>query len=267
MFEHNVRSIRLGCCIGDPALADVIRGAADYCELPVASLVMSDDVEAVGRRLEEAGCSAIAANVFLPGELKIVGAEVDDARVDAYVAEAASRLERLGVRRLVFGSGRARAIPDGFERARALDQLEALVRRAAARMDQHGVTLVIEPLRAAESNVFNTVGEAAAFVRERGLAPARVLADLYHMREEGEGLDALPAAADLLAHTHVAGQERRPPGPGDDDVGGFLRRLHAMGYDGACSIECRWDDFGAQAPAALTYLREEATRAGFCAAP
>lgn len=262
MFEANVRWIRLGCCISDPALAGVIGDVADYCELPVASVVMPGDVEAIGRRLEEAGCAAVAANVLLPGELKVVGAEVDEARVDAYVAEAAGRLERLGVRRVVFGSGRARAIPDGFERARALDQLEAFVRRAAARMDQHGVTLVIEPLRAAESNVLNTVGEAAAFVRERGLAPARVLADLYHMREEAEGLDALDAAADLLAHTHVAGRERRPPGPGDDDVGDFLRRLHAAGYEGGCSIECRWDDFGAQAPAALVHLRGEAERAG-----
>jgi D-psicose/D-tagatose/L-ribulose 3-epimerase len=263
LFDTNVRSIRLGCCIGDPALAGVIRGAADYCELPVASVVMAGDVEDLGRRLAEAGCPPAAANVFLPGGLKIVGAEVDEARVDAYVAEGAARLERLRVRRLVFGSGQARAIPDGFDRARALDQLEAFVRRAAARMDEHGVTLVIEPLRRAESNVFNSVGEAAAFVRERGLAPARVLADLYHMREEGEGLDALDGGADLLAHTHVAGRERRPPGPGDDDVGAFLQRLNAAGYDGACSIECRWEDFATQAPAALAFLREEAARAGF----
>lgn len=255
MFDNNVRSIRLGCCVGDPNLVSAIREAADYCELPVASVVMAGDVDAIRERLDDGGCPAMAANVFLPGGLKVTGPEVDDARVDAYVAEAAARLERLGVDRVVFGSGQARAIPEGFERARALDQLEAFVRRAAARLGEHGVTLVIEPLRTAESNVFNSVRETAAFVRERGLAPARVLADLYHMREEGEGLDALDECADLLAHTHVAGQGRRPPAGGDDDVHEFLVRLERLGYGGACSIECRWADFASEAPAALAYLR------------
>lgn len=255
MFEDNVHSIRLGCCVSDPGLVTAIRGSADYCELPVASLLMAADLEAVRERLDEAGCPALAANVFLPGALKVVGPEVDGARVDAYLAEAAGRLERLGIDRVVFGSGQARAIPDGFDRARALDQLEAFVRRAAARLAEHGVTVAIEPLRRAESNVLNSVREAAGFVRERGLAPARVLADLYHMREEGEDLDALDECADLLAHAHLAGRERRPPAEGDDDVGAFLARLEAVGYGGACSIECRWDDFATQAPASLAYLR------------
>ena len=125
------------------------------------------------------------------------------------------------------------------------------------------MVLAVEPLRRAESNVLNSVREAAAFVRERGIADARVLADLYHMQEEGEDLGALDDSADLLAHTHVADSGRTPPGQGDWDLEGFLERLRTVGYTGACSIECIWSDFAAEAPAAVAHMRSVAERAGW----
>jgi hypothetical protein len=268
LFERNVHTIQLGCCVSDEAqLAVVERTTADYTEPPVASVVMAPAFEQLGPRLRASSCPPRAANVFLPGDLAVVGPAVDQPRVEAYVREAMARLAGLGVRVLVFGSGKARSIPDGFDRARALDQLETFTRLAAAAAVDHGVTLVIEPLRRAESNVFNSVREAAAFVRERGLTEARVLADLYHMQEEGEDLGALDDAADLLSHTHVADSGRRPPGQGDWDLAGFLGRLRAIDYAGACSIECLWTDFAGEAPAAVTHLRAVAEGAGWTVGP
>src|SRR5438105_14571736 len=264
LFERNVHTISLGCCVADEAQLTVIeQTGADYSEPPVASVVMAPVFDRLGPRLTSSRCPARAANVFLPGDLPVVGPAVDQARVDAYVGEATARLGRLGVGVLVFGSGRARAIPDGFDRARALDQLEAFTRHASAVAAAHGVTLVIEPLRRAESNVFNSVREAAAFVRDRGLSETRVLADLYHMQEEGEELGALDDSADLLSHVHVADSGRRPPGQGDWDLPAFLERLRTIGYTGACSIECLWKDFAAEAPDAVAHLRAVAEGAGW----
>jgi len=264
LFERNVRKLQLGCCVADEAqLAVIERTAADYSEPPVASGVMAAGFDRLRPRLEASSCPPRASNVFLPGDLPVVGPAVDEARVGAYVTEAMSRLAGLGVRVLVFGSGRSRSIPDGFDRGRALDQLEAFTRKATAAAAAQGVVLVVEPLRRAESNVFNSVREATAFVRERGLGDARVLADLYHMQEEGEDFGALEEGADLLAHVHVADSGRTPPGQGDWDLPGFLERLRAVGYTGACSIECLWKDFAAEAPAAIAHMRAVAERTGW----
>src|SRR5215472_1984906 len=114
--------MRLGCCIsGDDQLA-ALDGIADYCELPVARALMESDeaFERLAARLGRSPVPALACNVFLPAALKVVGPEVDADGLASYVTAALERMERLGVRVLVMGSGAARAIPDGFDRDRAL---------------------------------------------------------------------------------------------------------------------------------------------------
>jgi sugar phosphate isomerase/epimerase len=209
------------------------------------------EFEAVAAAFRAGPVRVDAANSFLPADLPLAGPDADPAAQDRYVDACLARMERV----VVFGSGRARAIPDGVERAAALDQLEGFMRRAAGRAAAGGVTLVLEPLRSRESNVFNSVREGAAFLRERKPGTFRLLADLYHLMEEGEDLGALDDAADLLAHAHVADGARRTPGRGEYDIAAFLARPRAGGYPGDVSVECRWDDFGAEVGPAFEALR------------
>src|SRR5215472_2895507 len=255
--------MRLGCCIsGDDQLAPLV-GCADYCELPVAKALMESDdgFERLASRLGASPVPALACNVFLPAARKVVGPDVDADALAVYVATALARMERLGAGVLVVGSGGARTIPDGFDRERALEQFAGFLRDVAVRAADHGVTVVLEPLRPAETNLLNTVSESAAFLRERDMGPARLLADLYHIREQGEAMDVLAGAADLLAHVHVAGVGRGAPAPDALDLEPFLRALHDAGYAGDCSIECNWKDFAAEAPGALAHTRSAARRA------
>ncbi len=249
--------MRVGCCIADAALLPVLEAARiDYCELPVARLAAPDaDFDQLTRLLQESAVPPYACNVLLPGELAIVGPAVDEARIAAYLERAMQRLERLGTQVVVVGSGRSRTVPAGFNRRRAADQFEAFLRKASAVAGEHGVVLALEPLRAAETNLVNRVSEGEAFLRERDVDGVRLLADLYHMREEGESLDVLDGCADLLTHVHVAGAGRRPPGPADGDLAEFVTRLRAAGFDAGCSVECHWSDFASEAPGALAHLR------------
>ena len=232
------------------------RAEADYVELPVASWVM---------RAEEAELAAVAsalppplaANVFLPSDLSLLGPDLDPARVDAYVDTALGRIQRLGVRTLVFGSGQARSIPAAMSPAQGLDGLEQFLREAGRRASEAGITLVLEPLRSAESNVWTSVREAAAFLRARDVPGVRLLADLYHMREESEPVDAVAEAAGLLAHVHVAGPGRRAP-CADAELRAFFAALREAGYAGDCSIECRWDDFAEEVGPAVAAVRAAA---------
>jgi sugar phosphate isomerase/epimerase len=258
--------MRFGCCIADEAqLAVLERAGAAYCELPVTRAIMGEHggFERLASRLASSPVPARACNVFLPGDLKVVGPDVDGGRLRRYAETALERMERLGARVLVVGSGAARAVPDGFDREHALAQFEGVLRDVAVRAADHGVTVVLEPLRPAETNLLNTVAESAAFIRERDVAPARLLADLYHMREQREALDVLAETVDLLAHVHVAGVARRRPAPDAEDLTPFLRALQDAGYTGDCSIECTWADFGAEAPAAFEDLRAAARDAGW----
>ena len=252
--------MRFGCCIADAAGFEVAaRAGADYVELPVATRVMGADeraLEDLARRAAE-GPPALAANVFLPPDLALVGPSVDQARLDAYVEEALRRLQRLGVRLLVLGSGGARRIPEGYDRERALEELAWFCRRTADKASGAGVTLVLEPLRSAESNVWNSVEEAAGFVRSRQLPGVTVLADLYHMREERESVDAVTENADLLAHVHVAGLHRGPPSA-DPELARFLALAARARSDIGCSIECRWSDFATEVGPALAAVRQAA---------
>ena len=258
--------LAIGCCAQAadlPAVAST--PGLDYIELPVATALMGGDgaFDQLAGSLRRSRLGARAANVFLPATLKVVGPGSSTEMLAEYTSTALERAQTLGIELLVFGSGGSRMVPAGFSRERALDQLEAAVRVVDQVASLHGITVALEPLHSDETNLLNSVGESAAFVRDRRLDSVRLVADLWHMECEREDLDALADAGDLVAHAHVAAAERRAPGQGPDRIEEFLSRLQAIGYAGACSIECRWADMAAELPGAVARLRAAAAAAGW----
>jgi sugar phosphate isomerase/epimerase len=236
--------MRIGCCA---ALADaeLVRDAGyDYIELPVGTLMSAEDEEGyrhVMRQVGAIGLPVEACNVFIPAALKITGPDVQQDALWRYAAIALQRMGEIGVRVCVFGSGGARSIPDGFDRATALDQLEAFLDHVQTESARHNVRVVIEPLNRKESNVFNSVAESDQFNIARGLTGIGVLADLYHISMENEGFPGTQAASERLWHAHVADADRSPPGEGESaDYAGFFRTLMQIGYAGTISVEARW---------------------------
>jgi sugar phosphate isomerase/epimerase len=236
--------MRFGCC-GGIADAPLIHDAGfDYIELPVGTLMSATDEAAYRRIMDEIramGVPVEACNVFIPATLKITGPEVAREPLWQYAETALQRMGEIGVRVCVFGSGGARSIPDGFDRATAGDQLAAFLDHVQEASARHAVRVVIEPLNRAESNVFNSVAESDDFTQARGLAGIGVLADLYHLSVEGETYDGMVAAGDRLGHVHVADADRSAPGEGaPTDYAGFFQTLKRMDYAGTISIEARW---------------------------
>lgn len=262
----NAGRLAIGCCAVPedlPALEAV--AGLDYIELPVAKSLMGTAGE-FDRHLVRVGHSALtarAANVFLPATLKVVGPE---ARLDEFAEYAAAALERacrIGIALLVFGSGASRTVPGGYSRDRAVEEFARAVGLVSVQASACGITLAIEPLNTDETNLINSVAEAAAFVRERRLDGVRVVADLWHMEQVGEHLQVLDDVAEVIAHAHVAADERRAPGQAPDRIEDFLRRLRETGYAGACSIECRWQDLAGELPGAVSRVHQAAEAAGW----
>jgi sugar phosphate isomerase/epimerase len=137
----------------------------------------------------------------------------------------------------IVGSMQGRAagdLPLGAARGRLADALDALARRAAT----HGQVVLYEPLNRYETDLFNHLADAAAFLDAAGLGGVRLLADLFHMNIEEDDLGAaLAACGPGLGHVHWADSNRRAVGLGHTDVVGAVAALRRIGYAGYLSAE------------------------------
>lgn len=234
----------------------------DYIEPSVAGTLQPERPEGevlppLQAALTAAGLCAETFNVLLPGDLKVVGEDVDEKRQSAYLESAFTRAQTLGGAVVVFGSGGARRIPDGFPAERARAQTEAFLQIAGDAAARHGLSVAIEPLNRGECNFINSVSEAVALAEAITHPAVGVLSDLYHVTTDEQSYDETRAAARWLRHVHVAGAEnRRAPVAVDAAfLTGFFRVLKEIGYDARISVEGSWDDLPAQAASTLAILR------------
>ena len=215
----------------------------DYVELPCAEMMRLDDAAFDGllARLKALGLPCEASNNFFPPTMRLTGPAVDDAAVDAYVERALGRLERLGVKRLVFGSGGERNVPEGFPMEEGYRQVVSLLRRVAPKAEAHGIVIAIEPLRLAECNLINSFEDGVCLARDVGHESVRVLVDYYHLREMDEPEWHLAAwGGEFLRHVHFAQQEGRVcPALSRPDAhyAPFFAALRKAGYDARISCE------------------------------
>jgi len=202
-----------------------------------------------------------AANSFFPADILLVSSPqqaIDRPRIEHYVQTALRRAEQAGIRVIVFGSGPARACPPGYDRSDATHQIIDHLSTWSTWAYDHGVTIVLEPLRYEETNTLNTVAESGAAVAPIASSSARLLADTYHMACNGEGPATILPWSTLLAHVHVAEKEdRAAPGTHGEDLRPYFSALHRAGYDQRISIECRWHAFAAEVAPAMAALKAQ----------
>jgi len=194
---------------------------------------------------------------LLPASLKVTGPDVHQDEQMQHVHRAFSRLATLGTEIVVFGSGGARRVPDGFSHADAFAQLVDFGRRAAREARSNGITIAIEPLRQQETNIINTAAEGLDLVNAIGDPNFQLMIDFYHLASEREDPAIVLKARDRIRHLHMANPEgRRFPQAWDEfDYGPFFANLRAIGYDKRISIEASTTDLAAQGPRAIALLR------------
>lgn len=262
--------MRYGVCAGVEAGPALAGAGYDYIELSVAGDLIPDMGEAdwAAKRSDIMALPlpVEAFNSFVRAH-RIVGPDADSSALRRYVETALTRAAEVGGHIVVFGSGGARNIPDGYDRAAAMRQIEEFLHTCADAADRTGVTVAIEPLRRAESNIINTVSAGAELARQIGRPGVRNLADSYHMEAEEEPLSAIVESADVLAHVHTADTGRFAPGTGVYDHAALFRALRAARYDARLSIECGFKaehgDFSTQISRSLAHLKAAAATAGY----
>ena len=104
--------------------------------------------------------------------------------------------------------------------------------------DTFGTTLLYEPINRYETNLINTLGDAATMLAGLATQHVKILADLYHMNIEETNLaDAIRAAGPRIGHVHFADSNRRAAGMGHTDFGPIVAALRDAGYAGYLSAE------------------------------
>lgn len=256
--------MKIGVCLSvfDDKINRLPKIGADYIETNMTELSKHSfsEVEERAKLLSTLGAECYSANCLFPGDIRLTGDEVDYGSVSEYIEDVFAKAAILGLKRVVFGSGRSRSIPEGFPKDKAHDQLKKLLSEIIApEAEKQGIICCIEPLRHQETNVFNTCAEAAKFIREINSKNVRLLVDLYHMDSEGEPRKVLLELDDILSHAHIASAKnsRAIPQPGDgEDYGEFFSILSKIGYQGGISLEGgAGEDFCAGVKSSIAYLR------------
>ena len=112
----------------------------DYIELGFAGMVAMSDSEfaKVYNEVEKHSFPAEAYNGFFPAEVPLVGDNADAKAIRDHARRGFDRAREIGGKVVVLGSGKARNIPDGFDRKRAeepgriADHQDAAGRRRSA---------------------------------------------------------------------------------------------------------------------------------------
>lgn len=199
-----------------------------------------------------------ACNLFIPGELKVVGDQVNEKAILDYVEIVLQRAQRAGLSLITWGSGGSRRIPEGFDRSKARTQFISIAKKIAETASRYNIILALENLNTTEVNFITTVREAFDIVKAVDHKNLRLCADVYHMLKENESPDAIIEAKDYIVYCEVAEKEgRTPPGTHGEDFTAYFKALKKIGFTGKIVIECRWDNLATQGKIAYDALHEQ----------
>jgi sugar phosphate isomerase/epimerase len=213
-------------------------------------------------RIKKLRIPLFACNIFIPGDLKVVGPDVDEKAVLSYVEIVFQRAKTTGLKMIIWGSGGSRGVPDGFDRVKAKAQFISMGKKIAALAQKYNITLALESLNSTECNFINTLKEALEIVKAIDHKNLRLCMDIYHMLKEGESADVIAETKGYLVYCEVAEKEgRTPPGVHGEDFSSYFTALKNIGYTGKIVLECRWNNLNAQGSSAYQELHRQIDKA------
>ncbi|HOX83301.1 MAG TPA: sugar phosphate isomerase/epimerase family protein [Chryseolinea sp.] len=193
------------------------------------------------QKIKQLQVPLFACNIFLPGDLKVVGPVVDEQAILRYTEVVLQRAQIAGLKMIIWGSGGSRGIPEGFDRAKAKEQFIYMAKKIAMVGEKYNIILALENLNRTECNFINTLKEALEIVSAVDHDHLRLCADIYHMLKEDEEPEIIASAKKYIVYCEVAEKEgRTPPGVHQENFKPYLSALQKIGYNGNISIECWW---------------------------
>jgi sugar phosphate isomerase/epimerase len=259
LAAQGASKVRVGYCTGLKNLEAAKAAGFDYVELSATEIaaLSETDFDAAVATIKKVGIPTPAANLFVPAAIRLTGPQTDPDAQMAHVRKVMSRLSKVGVELIVFCSGGARRVPDGFAKEEAFTQLVDFGRRAANEAKPYNITIAIEPLRKQETNIINSAAEGLELVEAINHPNFQLMIDFYHLASEQEDPSIVLRAKDHLRHLHTANPQGRvfPLKWEEYDYAPFFANLRAVGYDRRISVEGNTKDLAAEAPQSIALLR------------
>jgi sugar phosphate isomerase/epimerase len=207
-------------------------------------LMIAQERAAIRRAAADAGIAITGLHWLLltPKGLSITTADEAVRRRTVDVMRRLIELcAELGGKVLVHGSPGQRAVPIGQNRETAVARAGECFAQVAAHAREAGVVYCIEPLATSETEVINTVAEAAAIVDAVNDPGLRTMIDTCAAaRMEPEPLAAVIdrwVPTGRIAHVQVNDRNRRGPGEGEDRFAPVFAALKRNGYGGVVAVE------------------------------
>jgi sugar phosphate isomerase/epimerase len=254
--------MRFGICTPVESAAAVKAAGWEFVEESIQGLFQGllPDPEWTGlTRFQSSALPVPAANMLVPGNLKITGPEVDSHKLKHYMTHVLQRANKTNTRTLVFGSGGARNVPDGFDRNRAKQQIIDFVKTLSPIAQANNITVVAEPLNRKECNIINSVAEAMEYVKAVNHPNFQCLVDSYHLWLEDEPVENVQKNIAFIKHVHLADKDGRvAPGlSGTSDYRPLFKILKAANYSGLVSVEALNFDIAKDGPRVLEFVKKQ----------
>ncbi len=251
--------MRYGICTGVDHLELLERAGYDYIELGAAGTaeLTPERLADYRDRLKASRVKCEAFNGLYPGTMRLLDGSTDGEELRKYLHKVFGIVQSFGASVVVFGSGKPRMRPENMPYGEAYRRLVEVYRATGEAAAEYGLTIAIEPLRAEETDMINSMTEGAMLEADVALPNVKLSSDYFHVVAGGEEIGAIEAIRNF-AHIHIAtGKDRRYPLSGEGEkFDEFFRALKTVGYDGRVSIEGGTDNMEEDAPKALAFLKE-----------
>ncbi len=247
--EKNIRRIK------EIGYDFVEAGFSDLSVLPKSRIDEFADL------LRELKMPCVSMNGLIVGDFVITGENADHLKIADHIESTMYKLKELGCKNFVLGSGKARSVPEGFSREKAMEQIQSLIADTIMPvMRKYNAVLAIEELRKEECNVFKNCRETVEFIKQLGFCDVKLLVDYYHAILGGDTHSEISTYKGLISHVHIASPKnnRLIPQKGDgEDYKGFFDALDKAQYiEANISLEgAKTEDYYGCITSSLEYLR------------
>lgn len=259
--------MKLGACLGygDFSRFEYAKkcgldfGETDFEDITNAP---EDEFNEFCENVKKLGLPVITANHFLPGNLKVVGENVDNKALTEFLEKGFKRAAQLGLQNVVFGSGKARSFQENYSLEQANKDMEKFLKEVVSPLaSKYYVNVVIEPLSFHETSMIHTVKDGVDFAEKANFDYIYGLADLFHVYNNNDDIDGIGDFAGKIKHAHIAEVKTRvyPNKNAEKGVNEiYTRFFNALKKAGCetCSIEGHTSDFINDLPEAIEVLKK-----------
>ncbi len=250
--------MKIGFCGKMERAAEIAAAGFDYLELPVTSLAdgTEEETEKMAETLEELHLPVPSFNVLFPKTLRLLETETRDDQIRAYLDTVFPRVQKLGGRTVVFGSGGSRKRPEGMAYGDAFRRLTEVTRIIGGEAEKFGITIVIEPLNREETNMICSVAEGACLAAAANHPHVALLGDYYHIAREHQPPEDI-ARVGGIRHAHIAtAAGRRIPLEAEEGFRTMFSAMKQTGYTGGISVEGRSENLPEEGPVSIRLLKK-----------